>query len=169
MEDQSNGDRPCVTLYLTADAVLPRSCGPDCPSGSVGGQEPTGEIRIARLVKQLVANDYSDRQQATDALDQLGAQARTELERATHDPDPEVRLEAKELLRRLKLQELWAARWAKFISGDHPTSKLLATLAEQTGNRILTGDQYGAVSRTGAPLETPGAELLGGDGRDLPG
>ena len=115
-----------------------------CAVGSLRGQEPSGEIRIARLVKQLGANDYADRQQASEALDKLGPQARAELEQATRDADPEVRLEAKELLRGLKLQELWAARRAKFTTGEQPASKLLATLGEQTGNRILTGDQYGA-------------------------
>ena len=65
--------------------------------------QPPGELRVARLIKQLGADAYSDRSQASDELEQLGPAAREQLIAAATDPDAEVRLHAKDLLARLEL------------------------------------------------------------------
>ena len=83
MDDQSNGELAMRHISRMFGAVLFAVL----LAGSVSSQEPAAKIRIARLVKQLGANDYADRQQATELADKLGPQAR-ELERATCDSDP---------------------------------------------------------------------------------
>ena len=71
--------------------------------------QPPDELRVARLIKQLGADSYADRSQANGELEQLGPAAREQLTAAATDPDPEVRLHAKDLLARIKLRDLWAA------------------------------------------------------------
>lgn len=113
-------------------------------AASVGvGQEPSPEIRVARLVKQLGSSAYELRTSARDELARLGPTARQQLEKAIADPEPEVRIHAKDLLKQLKLDELWAPRLVSLPAGKQPVSKLLEAVAEQSGNRLLMGDQYG--------------------------
>jgi hypothetical protein len=105
---------------------------------------PEEGIRVARLVKQLGSDSYASRTEATTALEKLGPAARQQLESAAQDPEPEVRLRAKELLSRLKIVELWAATEMACPAEAAPASKRLAELAAATGNRVLLGDQYGS-------------------------
>ncbi|HEX4148628.1 MAG TPA: hypothetical protein VHY20_06560, partial [Pirellulales bacterium] len=70
--------------------------------------QPPGDLRVARLIKQLGADSYADRSDASGELEKLGPAAREQLTTAAADPDPEVRLHAKDLLTRLKLRDLWA-------------------------------------------------------------
>ena len=102
-----------------------------------------GEIRVARLIRELGASDYSKRQQADEELAALGRESRESLEKALSDPDVEVRLRAKRLLERLTLEDLWAPARVNYQAHDEPASKVLAALATQTGNHIHVGDPYG--------------------------
>jgi hypothetical protein len=117
-----------VTLFWTA--ALP-------------AQPPPGEIRVARLIRDLGANDFSKRQAADDELAKLGPEGRAHLEQALSDNDPEVRLRAKRLLERLKLQDLWSAGGVRLQAQAEPASKILLALAAQSGNHIHIGDPYG--------------------------
>jgi hypothetical protein len=105
--------------------------------------QPPGELRVARLIKRLGADSYADRSQAADALEKLGATARQQLTAAIVDPDPEIRLHAKDLLAQLNLRDLWAASEVAAPTGRVSASKLLAIVGEQTGNHLLLGDEYG--------------------------
>ena len=99
---------------------------------------------MARLIRELGASDYSKRQRADDQLAKLGPAGRAQLEQALTDEDVEVRLRAKRLLDRLKLDELWAPATVSYPAQGEPASKALAALAAQTGNHIHVGDPYGS-------------------------
>ncbi len=116
-------------------------------------QEP--DIRIARLIKRLGDDSAANRDAALEELARLGAAARPQLQEAASDPDPEVRLRAKELLVRLQVEELWQPSLVELPAGKLSASKSLAQIAEQTGNRLLIGDQYGAFHETPVVLDQP--------------
>ena len=101
------------------------------------------DIRVARLIRQLGAADFSQRQQADEQLARLGPSSRAPLEEAVSDEDLEVRLRAKRLLDRLKLEDLWTGATVEIQVRDEPASKILASLAAQSGNHIHVGDPYG--------------------------
>lgn len=98
----------------------------------------------ASLLRRLAADDYLSRVRADEQLAKLGASAKAELEKAAGDADPEVRLRAKELLKRLKIESLWQAGAFHYSVKGKPASEAVAALAEQSGNHVLLGDQYGA-------------------------
>jgi len=110
---------------------------------SLAAPPERGEIRVARLIRDLGASDYSKRQQADQELAALGRESRESLERALADPDVEVRLRAKRLLERLALEDLWSPTRVNYQAHEVPASKILAALAAQTGNHIHVGDPYG--------------------------
>ena len=107
------------------------------------GQRDVGADRIARLIKRLGNSSYDSRQTAGEELERLGSLTRTHLEAAIEDEDPEIRLRAKELLRKLKVQDLWAPSRVNHQAQGQMASEVLGALAQQTGNRVLVGDQYG--------------------------
>jgi hypothetical protein len=116
-----------------------------------------GEIRVARLVRDLGAADYSKRQAADDQLAKLGHQSRSQLEQALEHSDAEVRLRARRLLERLKLDELWAGSRVRLTTHGEPASKILLGLAAQTGNHIYIGDPYGNFAEK--KLDATGASM----------
>ncbi len=105
--------------------------------------EERPDVRVARLVKELGASDFSTRRRAYDQLEKVGPEGRLKLEQAANDADPEVRLHARRLLEQLRLEDLWAPRRVTFKSVDEPASKVLLQLAAQTGNHVHIGDPYG--------------------------
>ncbi len=119
-----------------------------CAGGRANADEPAerGEVRVARLIRDLGASDYSRRRAADDELKELGADGRRQLEAALDDPDVEIRLRARRLLDRLKLDELWSAARVEVKASGQPASKVLQAIAEQTGNHIHVGDPYGNFS-----------------------
>lgn len=106
-------------------------------------QEPAAPAHVARLVRNLGSVDFTERQDADRELARLGNEGRAALEAAASSTDPEIRLRAKNLLERLKVRDLWAGAEINFRSADQSASQVLAAFAEQSGNHILTGDQYG--------------------------
>lgn len=106
--------------------------------------QPPATEPAAALVARLGSERFDVRQQATEDLARLGPAARDDLQRAAADGDPEVRLRAKELLRRLAVEELWQAGRVRYVETPKLASAALGLLGEQTGNRLLLGDQYGA-------------------------
>ncbi|HEX3654816.1 MAG TPA: hypothetical protein VHV55_03370 [Pirellulales bacterium] len=119
--------------------------------------QPPGDLRVARLIKQLGSQSFADRTVATNELERLGPTARQQLTAAAQDPDPEVRLHAKDLLARLDVRDLWAASEASCTAAPISASKLLAVIGEQTGNHLLLGDQYGTFHEHEMTLE-PGKQ-----------
>lgn len=98
---------------------------------------------VAGLVRDLGHDDYRIRARADEQLAKLGPQARSELAKIGADADPEVRLRARELLKHIKIEELWRASRFEYLQEGQPASKALAAISEQTGNHLLLGDQYG--------------------------
>lgn len=120
--------------------------------------EPDEELRVASLVRRLGSNAFTEREAAEEQLAALGVGAREELIEATEHVDPEVRLRAKNLLRRLQVEELWTASKVRCEARQTSAAAALATITEQTGNRVLAGDQYGAFHETWVDLaETDGS------------
>jgi hypothetical protein len=98
---------------------------------------------VASLVRALGHDDYRIRASADEQLAKLGGKAKEQLAKAEADPDPEVRLRARELLKQIKIDELWQAGRFEFLDVDKAASQAIAAIAGQTGNHILLGDQYG--------------------------
>lgn len=103
-----------------------------------------GQAPIARVVRRLGSDSYLDRNAAEEELAALGAAGRRQLEEAVESPDPEVRLRAKGLLRRLKTEELWSAGIVSYACVQTSAASAMEALSTQTGNRLMVGDQYGA-------------------------
>lgn len=118
--------------------------------------EEPAPIRIARLVAQLGSDAYDVRTRATEDLSHVGAAARESLEAALLSNDPEVRLRAKELLRRLTADSLWQGTRVECGAAE-TTSDFLTRMSEKSGNRLLLGDQFGSFeNRTCAGRVAPG-------------
>ena len=125
--------------------TLSALCAVAMAAGShLSAQEPADEIRVARLVRELSGDSFAIRTQATDELVKLGPAARQEVEQATRSDDPEVRLRAKDLLRAIKIHDLWAAGRFSHSPAPVQASQLIRQLSEQTGNHLIVGDQFGA-------------------------
>jgi len=111
---------------------------------TTGATSSTGRVEfVASLVRDLGDADHRVRNAADQRLAKLGSAARTELIKASESTDPEVRLRAKELLKQIKIDDLWRAGRFEFLETGKPASKALAAISEQTGNHLLLGDQYG--------------------------
>ncbi|HUY36983.1 MAG TPA: hypothetical protein VMV69_29970 [Pirellulales bacterium] len=111
---------------------------------TAAGARQADEIRIARLIRDLGSDSFVDRDRASEELASLGPATRRQLEQAVEDPDPEVRLRAKDLLKRIRVSELWLPARVHYQERDVSASEALAAIVRETGNRVLVGDQYGA-------------------------
>jgi hypothetical protein len=105
-------------------------------------QQEGQPVRVARLIKSLGSSSYAQRRWADKQLTKIGAEGRCEIEQATKSDDPEIRLRARSLLKKLKVAELWAASPVSYRAVDTPASNAVRVLAEQTGNRLSVGDQF---------------------------
>ncbi len=117
------------------------------------------ELRVAALVRQLGSASYRDRLSAERELSHAGAASRKALEAAAQSGDAEVRLEANELLNKFKLDDLWAAGHVSCRGRGEPASKVIAALAEQTGNHLLIGVPYGTFQDATLDLDYPSADF----------
>ncbi|MBN8628570.1 MAG: hypothetical protein J0M17_24100 [Planctomycetes bacterium] len=117
---------------------------PAAASLPTGSSPPAGAPHfVASLVRDLGHDDYHRRIRADEQLAKLGPTARAELEAAAKDPSPEVRLRAKELLRQLKIDDLWQAGKFEYSAESAAATAVLEAVSKQTGNHVLLGDQYG--------------------------
>ncbi|HQU42977.1 MAG TPA: hypothetical protein PK867_09200, partial [Pirellulales bacterium] len=98
-------------------------------------QPDDSNIRVARLIERLGSGSYADRVSASDELAVLAAAARDPLVVATQSDDPEVRLRAKQLLRKLNEDELWLASRIDCHFQQAAASQCLAAISAQAGNR----------------------------------
>lgn len=121
------------------------------------GEEPARPLRIARLISRLGSDAYTDREAAAAELMSLAPGARAELEAATAHDDPEVRLRAKELLRRLREDDLWQPAIVDFHGQQVSAGEVLAAFSRQSGNRLLIGDEYGAFRERAVDVDYAGA------------
>ncbi|HEX3727834.1 MAG TPA: hypothetical protein VHV08_16395 [Pirellulales bacterium] len=124
-------------VLSTVPALL--LCGP--ASAQESAEQPT--VRVARLVRELGSREFDRRQAADEQLGKLGHQSRAHLEAALQDDDVEVRLRAKQLLDKLKLDDLWSSAVVSYPSQGQSASQVLLALAAQSGNHAHIGDPYG--------------------------
>lgn len=111
---------------------------------NVAAQEADQRVRIARLIRTLGSESFHQRQSAHDELAKLGTATRAQLEAALDSDDPEVRLQAGDLLERIRLFELWEPSYVRQKCDEEPAKRVLDAVSTQTGNMLLIGDQYGA-------------------------
>lgn len=102
-----------------------------------------GEVRVARLIRELGSSDYQQRRAADAELAALARESREQLQAALNSGDVEQRLRARRLLDRLALEELWAAGRVNLQARGESASKILLAAASQSGNHIHIGDPYG--------------------------
>jgi hypothetical protein len=115
-------------------------------SARLDGEGPPerGEVRVARLIRELAHPNYAQRQAADRELAGMGDPTRAALQAALADEDLEVRLRAKRLLDRLDLEALWAGSRITVSARDEPAAKVLTAIAAQSGNHVHIGDPYGS-------------------------
>jgi hypothetical protein len=118
------------------------------------GQE-AAEPRVARLIRQLGSDRYSDRAAATSELAKHGPGAREQLEAALQSSDPEVRLRAGDLLTQIRALDLWAPSVVDCRMQDAAVSRVVALLADQSGNHIRTSDLNGKFNDRPVSLNFP--------------
>jgi hypothetical protein len=106
-------------------------------------EESETQLRVARLIERLSSGSYADRVVASDELATLSLAAREQLTAAAESDDPEVRLRAKQLLRKLSEDDLWSASLVRCQGRQIAASQALAGISRQSGNRLLIGDEYG--------------------------
>jgi hypothetical protein len=108
------------------------------PPAGAGGE------RVARLVAQLGSTKFKEREEATRALDALGASALASLRDAARGPDPEVRRRASTLVaqiqRREETAEVLRPRRVHLHYQNTPVSEAVADLARQSGYAIQLSD-----------------------------
>jgi hypothetical protein len=100
-------------------------------SARLDGEGPPerGEVRVARLIRELAHPNYAQRQAADRELAGMGDPTRAALQAALADEDLEVRLRAKRLLDRLDLEALWAGSRITVSARDEPAAKVLTAIA----------------------------------------
>jgi hypothetical protein len=114
-----------------------------CLAGAPDGKETAA--RVAALVERLGGKSYADREEASRALDALGATALEALRKARQSASPEVRRRAHALVRkieqRLETARLLAPTRLRLVYRDTPVREALADLAKRTGLEVrLDGD-----------------------------
>lgn len=92
--------------------------------------------QVARLVQQLGADDFHQREAADQQLAKLGVASQKPLQTALQHEDAEVRLRAHDLLRRLAISQVWGASRVDYHPRETPLAEVLSTLAEQTGTKL---------------------------------
>jgi hypothetical protein len=117
-------------------------------------QQPA-EPRVARLIQQLGSDRYTDRAAATSELARHGAGAREQLEAALQSSDPEVRLRAGDLLAQIRALDLWAPSIVDCRLQGAAVSRVVALLADQSGNHIRTSDLNGKFNDRPVTLNFP--------------
>ena len=100
------------------------------------------QARVARLIPLLGSHSYAERRLATDELERLGPLAREQLQKEAEAADPEVRRRAQELLGKLHVAELWEPGRVTLQCEGQSAEKVLAQLAQQSGNQVVAGDHY---------------------------
>jgi hypothetical protein len=122
---------------------------------------PTSDagIRIARLIRQLGSESYRDRLDSVRELAEIGPESRKALETAANSDDAEVRLQAEGLLKKFKTDDLWLPGHISCRGRGEPASKVIAALADQTGNHLLIGLPYGTFHEKTLDLDYPSGDF----------
>lgn len=140
----------CIAALLTTSA---RAADDDAVA-PVGATEQATEApaaasadpvaRVARLIRDLGHDSFAARQAADRELLSLGKAGREQLEIAGRSPDPEIRARALDLLRRIKVEELWFGTRVTLSGDELPATALVQQLAAASHNKLVIGEGYEA-------------------------
>jgi hypothetical protein len=121
-------------------------------------EERTDAPPVARLVANLGSTDFTEREEATRALDRVGAPALAALRQAAQGPDLEVRRRAAELVGRIERREessrLLVPRRVHLLYKDTPVPDALADFAAQTGYTLELGADRDKLANRHVTLDT---------------
>lgn len=132
----------CLALALGVSAATLQGSSPRRRLLRAADQPSANAAEAERLVQQLGAPSYRERDEASRTLAGLGNEARTALLRAADIGDPEIELRAQVLLRLLQVGEIWMPSRVECAAAEQKASAVFRTVAEQTNNRLLTGDAF---------------------------
>ncbi len=122
------------TVMLVAGILLIAACGGWAMTGTSGStdpaQPPAPAQRIAadsaaKLVEQLGAPEFADREEAAKKLRELGAKAEPALRAGLRSEEQEVRDRCAKVLNEIRKDQLWAA-FAKITGQDKAARDLFA-------------------------------------------
>lgn len=108
---------------------------------------------IGQFIRELGSPQFTERQAAAMALEEIGGSALTALRKAAQGADPEVRWRAAEITqrvgRRMEADRLLKSRRVHVVAQDVPVLDALADFARETGVSIRTvGDQTRIVGKS---------------------
>jgi hypothetical protein len=133
-------------MMRLACAALPLLIG----TGSTFTTGLENEFDISQLVRQLGSQQFAARQAATTTLENLGGPALTELSKAAHGSDPEVRWRATELsqriTRKIEAARLLDSHAVHFVARDVLVADALSDFAKETGVSIRTVGNQSPIS-----------------------
>jgi hypothetical protein len=116
------------------------------------------EATISKLIDQLGADSFADREAASKALDKIGAPALEAVQKATKSGDAEVRKRATELAgrigRRAASEATMAPKMVHLVLKDTPVKEAVKALAEKSGYDIVLSDPEGKLKDKKVTLDT---------------
>jgi hypothetical protein len=135
-----------VGLLLTSRVVV--------PAAPVG----TAAEHLAQLAAQLGSEKYQEREEATQALDDIGAPALEVLRVAARSDDLEIRRRAEELVtqieRRLLTAQLLEPKRLRLAYKDTPVAEAVRDLARRSGYPVQVQGDLGKLAQRRITLET---------------
>ena len=126
------------------DAAVAPAGAADQATEAAASASPDPVAHVARLIRDLGHESFSARQAADTELLSLGKAGREQLEIAGRSPDPEVRARALDLLRRIKVEELWYGTRVSLSGDEQPATALVQQLAAASHNKLVIGEGYEA-------------------------
>jgi hypothetical protein len=138
---------------LLAGLALATYAAPPLPAG---GRPDATELR--RLIEQLGSASFSEREEATAALESAGEPALPGLRVATESEDAEVRRRAGDLVRKIELrvetEHLLAPSKVKLSFKDAPLQDAISDLFKQSKCPIVLADPKGKLKDRKVTIET---------------
>lgn len=116
------------------------------------------EATISKLIEQLGADSFADREAASKALDKIGTPALEAVQKATKSADAEVRKRAAELAgrigRRAASEATLAPKMVRLEFKDTPVKEAVKALAEKSGYDIVLSDPEDKLKDKKVTLDT---------------
>jgi hypothetical protein len=120
--------------------------------------EKPDTARIDKLIEQLGADSFADRQKASEALDKLGEPALEALRKATKSSDAEIRKRATDLVgkieKRVESSRVLAPRMVHLVYKDTPVKDALEDLRKKSGYNIVLHDPENKLKDRKITLDT---------------
>lgn len=124
---------------------------------------PDAATRLKELIKQLGDEDFTTRENASKALIVLGSRARTELIKASKDPDPEVAERARDCLKQISeggsTQVVLAALRALASKKPATTAEVLLDYLPTAEQETVTDDTVAALAAVASSDGKPNLAL----------